>query len=587
MGAHKDRFPPLSTADINISSIVAVIISHFHLDHIGALPILPSLMRSAVPIFMTHPTKAIAPLILEDLIKVSMRASGSTITSSQVEHALSRVKPVSFYQTVTVSDVSFTLYPAGHILGAAMVYLECAGTSIFYTGDFTPLPDRHLCPSIPLHLKTDILISEATAMTVPRINTADRDHSFLSIIHNTVSNGGKVLVPSTGLGRMQEICITVDNYWNNNDIDIPVFFSTGLSSHADVPYSHYGSWLSFQQSLKYKKVTPFSWTAVSANQPCVVFAAPAMLQGGTALELFKRWAGDAKNTVILPGYCVSNTLAAKVLNGDVTSIEIDGVVVPINCKIAQLEFSAHSDGLGLNRLIKGLKPKNLVLVHSERKKMAILRQHLKSSKYSNDVPRIYTPSTGEIIVFNVPQLVKVDIDRKLFDNCGGVRNFSNLNVFKFGVLYHADGSTKILDWHSIRNTDVLSHCTKFFVTCATGTMIKVDSDINKAVLFRTIRSSLNMFFSETQDYDDPNIIYSNGKQDGQLIYVTYVETGSGESFVRVLCGSFVKSHLSMVSGVVQNAVDQTKGNSCFDFDFFSHIPSFEKSVTPWPDFVSF
>jgi predicted metal-dependent RNase len=41
--------------------------------------------------------------------------------------------------------------------------------------------------------------------------------------------------------------------------------------------------------------------------PCVLFATPGMLQGGTSLEVFKAWAPDPQNLVLLPSYQVNQT----------------------------------------------------------------------------------------------------------------------------------------------------------------------------------------------------------------------------------------------------------------------------------------
>jgi integrator complex subunit 11 len=34
-----------------------------------------------------------------------------------------------------------------------------------------------------------------------------------------------------------------------------------------------------------------------------------------SLEIFKKWCGDAKNLLIIPGFCVSGTVGAKILSG--------------------------------------------------------------------------------------------------------------------------------------------------------------------------------------------------------------------------------------------------------------------------------
>jgi integrator complex subunit 11 len=36
---------------------------------------------------------------------------------------------------------------------------------------------------------------------------------------------------------------------------------------------------------------------------------------GTSLEVFKKWAPDEKNMVVIPGYCVAGTVGAKILAG--------------------------------------------------------------------------------------------------------------------------------------------------------------------------------------------------------------------------------------------------------------------------------
>jgi integrator complex subunit 11 len=48
-----------------------VLISHFHLDHCGALPYFTEIVGYNGPIIATTPTKAIIPLMLEDFRKIA------------------------------------------------------------------------------------------------------------------------------------------------------------------------------------------------------------------------------------------------------------------------------------------------------------------------------------------------------------------------------------------------------------------------------------------------------------------------------------------------------------------------------------
>ncbi|CAK9135578.1 unnamed protein product [Ilex paraguariensis] len=56
--------------------LTCIIITHFHLDHIGALPYFTEVCGYKGPIYMTYPTKALAPLMLEDYRKVMVDRRG-------------------------------------------------------------------------------------------------------------------------------------------------------------------------------------------------------------------------------------------------------------------------------------------------------------------------------------------------------------------------------------------------------------------------------------------------------------------------------------------------------------------------------
>ena len=46
--------------------------------------------------------------------------------------------------------------------------------------------------------------------------------------------------------------------------------------------------------------------------PMVIFATPGMLHGGFSLNMFKKIAPEAKNYVIIPGYCSPGTVGNKI-----------------------------------------------------------------------------------------------------------------------------------------------------------------------------------------------------------------------------------------------------------------------------------
>lgn len=78
--------------------------SHFHLDHCGALPYMSEMVGYDGPIYMTHPTKAICPILLEDFRKITVDKKGETnfFTSQMIKDCMKKVIPLNLHQTVQV-----------------------------------------------------------------------------------------------------------------------------------------------------------------------------------------------------------------------------------------------------------------------------------------------------------------------------------------------------------------------------------------------------------------------------------------------------------------------------------------------------
>lgn len=79
--------------------------SHFHLDHCGALPYFSEMVGYDGPIYMTHPTQAICPILLEDYRKIAVDKKGEAnfFTSQMIKDCMKKVVAVHLHQTVQVS----------------------------------------------------------------------------------------------------------------------------------------------------------------------------------------------------------------------------------------------------------------------------------------------------------------------------------------------------------------------------------------------------------------------------------------------------------------------------------------------------
>lgn len=417
------RFPDFSfiTNEGPITShIDCVIISHFHLDHCGALPYLTEMVGYTGPIYMTHPTKAIAPILLEDMRKVAVEKKGESnfFTSQMIKDCMKKVLAVTLHQSVMVdADLEIKAYYAGHVLGAAMFWIRSGSQCVVYTGDYNMTPDRHLGAAWIDKCRPDLLISESTYATTIRDSKRCRERDFLKKVHECVDRGGKVLIPVFALGRAQELCILLETYWERMNLKIPIYFAAGLTEKANNYYKMFITWTNqkirktfVQRNMfDFNHIKPFDKSYTDNPGAMVVFASPGMLHAGLSLAIFKKWAPYENNMVIMPGFCVVGTVGHKILNG-VKKIEFENKqIVEVKMAVEYMSFSAHADAKGIMQLIQYCEPENVMLVHGEAVKMKFLKEKIKQEF---DL-ECYMPANGETCVIDTPHRIQVDVNLPL------------------------------------------------------------------------------------------------------------------------------------------------------------------------------
>ncbi|KAJ1645534.1 Integrator complex subunit 11 [Coemansia erecta] len=418
------RFPDfnfITTEGDFTSRIDAVVITHFHLDHCGALPHFTEQRGYHGPIYMTPPTKAICPILLEDYRKITVERKGETgfFTSQHIKDCMKKVVPLHLHETVWVDDeLELRAYYAGHVLGAAMVYARCGNESVVYTGDYNMTPDRHLGAAWIDKVRPDVLITETTYGTTIRDSKRSRERDFLEKVHSCVMRGGKVLIPCFALGRAQELCILIETYWERMGLTVPVYFSAGLTEKANRYYKLFINWTnqkvkeSFvdRNPFDFKYIKPWNRDYADLPGPMVLFATPGMLHIGTSLEVFRKWAPDERNMLIMPGYCVAGTVGAKVLSG-MKVVDIDQYTqVHVNIDVQNLSFSAHADAKGIMELIRQASPRNVVLVHGEKSRMS----YLKSKIMGEFGCPCYDPANGELLEIEAGKDMRALMSDRLF-----------------------------------------------------------------------------------------------------------------------------------------------------------------------------
>ncbi|KAH7649766.1 CPSF metallobeta-lactamase [Cryptosporidium bovis] len=413
MGYKDERKYPdfsLISAQLNptiINSIIdLVIISHYHLDHCGALPYFTEKIGYSGPIIMTYPTKSVSSVLLSDyskimeqklLIQKSNQSSKicNTENSNTSEYGffsigdvwscMEKISTIQLHQTLEISGIEITPYYAGHVLGASMFHVKVGDETIVYTGDYNMVRDRHLGPAVLPRLSPSLLLSESTYATYVRPSRRSTERVFCELVLSCLKRGGKVLIPVFAIGRAQELCILLEIFWRRMQLRYPIYFGGSMTEKANSYYQLFTNWTNtplIDNIFSFPHVLPYDRALLSTPGPAVLFATPGMLHTGLSLHAFRLWAPDSNNLTIIPGFCVPGTIGSKVISG-AKKVFIDqkdpSTCIEVNCTVKYLSFSSHADSIGIQSLISHLEPQSIAFIHGERQGMLNLASFVNSN----------------------------------------------------------------------------------------------------------------------------------------------------------------------------------------------------------------
>uniref|UniRef100_A0A0D9XUK5 Beta-Casp domain-containing protein n=1 Tax=Leersia perrieri TaxID=77586 RepID=A0A0D9XUK5_9ORYZ len=363
-------------------------INCFHLDHAASLPYFLEKTTFKGRVFMTHATKAIYRLLLSDYVKVSKVSVEDMLFDEQdILRSMDKIEVIDFHQTLEVNGIRFWCYTAGHVLGAAMFMVDIAGVRIFYTGDYSREEDRHLRAAEMPQFSPDICIIESTYGVQQHQPRHVREKRFTDVIHTTLSQGGRVLIPAFSLGRAQELLLILDEYWANHPElhKIPIYYASPLAKKCMAVYQTYINSMNERIRNQFAQSNPFHFKHIEPLNsienfrdvgPSVVMASPNGLQSGLSRQLFDKWCTDKKNSCVIPGYVVEGTLAKTIINEPREVTLANGLTAPLHMQVHYISFSAHADFPQTSTFLDELRPPNIVLVHGEANEMSRLKQKL-------------------------------------------------------------------------------------------------------------------------------------------------------------------------------------------------------------------
>ncbi|HOT52285.1 MAG TPA: MBL fold metallo-hydrolase, partial [Candidatus Hydrogenedentes bacterium] len=258
------------------------------------------------------------------------------------------------------NGVSVTLQDAGHVLGSAMVCLDCrengATKRLLFTGDLgrknMPILDDPWEPD-----GADMVVMESTYGDRDHEPIAAMEDKLAQIVHRAVQRGGKIIVPSFALERAQEIIYALKNLEVHGAIpSIPVYVDSPLTVNITEVFrihgecfdatirgfmEHAGDPFRLKQ-IHYVTRAEDSMRINTLREPAIIIAAAGMCEHGRILHHLKNNCEDPRNIILIVGFQAKNTLGRRIVERQ-PRIKIFGVEHPLNAEVRIMNgFSAHA-----------------------------------------------------------------------------------------------------------------------------------------------------------------------------------------------------------------------------------------------------
>lgn len=379
----------------------AVVLTHAHLDHCGWLPRLVSAGYRG-RIFCTPGTRELCTLVLPDAGRIQEEDARQAnrhgysrhhpalplFTENDARRALTLLQPVSYGVPVPVAPgVTAEFASAGHLLGSAFVRvtLDDEPRTIVFGGDLGRY-GRPVLPDPSPVAEADVLLVESTYGN--RTHGPDDDGAMLAeVINSTVARGGRVVIPSFAIGRVEELLYWLERLQKEGRVAaVPVYVDSPMAAQALTFYSGRPGELDSDmvdpphapmfdvKRLHLIKDAEESKALTRDTAPSIIISASGMATGGRVLHHLKAILPDSRNTVLFVGYQAAGTRGRSLVEG-VSTVKIHGELIPVAARIVKNDqMSAHADREEILRWLRGFTrpPSRTFLVHGEEDAMAVL-----------------------------------------------------------------------------------------------------------------------------------------------------------------------------------------------------------------------
>ena len=383
----------MATPDFSIVKNVEInliLITHCHLDHIGALPLLMQEHPEARTI-MSQSSQMLIERMLHNSCNVMKRQRAEQnipeyplFTHDEVDRVSERFETVPFEEVSSFKkngrELQIVLHQAGHIAGAGGVEIKSEDQRYFFTGDVLFDHQKTLSGArFPSTKRFDIVVLETTRGETERESGKTRESEvdrLLATTRNVLRRGGSVLIPVFALGRMQEILTIINEARKSGDIPKCPVFGAGLglavADHLDQISKRTGQAKFSRRTIKELRLRRPPRQLATGKEPpqqgIYIVSSGMLIERTPSYALAASLIAQGRNAICFVGYCDPDTPGGKLLEtkpGEPFIFEALDYQTPIRAQIERFELSGHADREELLAFALSTRPNTIVLTHGD------------------------------------------------------------------------------------------------------------------------------------------------------------------------------------------------------------------------------
>ena len=347
-------------------------------------------------------------------------------SAADAEAALSHFDGQPYGDPVVVgTDMTATLYDAGHILGSAITIVKTRKNGRLHTLGFSGDLGRFNKPIIKdptlefaeADRKIDLLILESTYGDRHHEAVGDLKPHLETVINETHQRGGVLVIPAFAYGRTQELLYLLHELYDTRAVPhLPVYVDSPLATqitrvfgeHPEVydrdthrTFLQKGENPFLFNQLHYVASVDESIALTRDTRPHIVIAASGMCEAGRILHHLRYRMHDPRNTILIVGFMAAHTLGRRILEqgeayaasqrrGAAPELRLLNKTYPLRARVVKLGgLSAHADKVELGRFLteSNLDVRKIALVHGEADQSLAMAARLSAQGFAVTVPR--------------------------------------------------------------------------------------------------------------------------------------------------------------------------------------------------------